>query len=157
MKSKFDTLLKKARLRYLMSEQNEQDAAAIAASLGGTPGAAAAADPLAAAAAGDQSALPDAAMPEPEEPESQNLESAEKELYKDAVDHLVHAIHDLVMGIKEDGVSLETIRSQYIEINDEDFRAVTSTDSNNVSVIVSSIDQLANKLQTPFQRDGTNV
>jgi hypothetical protein len=153
MKSKFDLILKNARLRYLVHEQNEQEAAAIAAQLGGQ--AAPAADPAAAA----QSALPDAAMPaEPQEPEEpQQMEDSDKALYKDAVDHLVEAVHDLIMKIKGDEVSIDTIRSQYIEINDSDFRAITGTDENNIAVIVQNIDQLANKMQSPFQRDAINL
>jgi hypothetical protein len=153
MKSKFDLILKNARLRYLVHEQNEQEAAAIAAQLGGQ--AAPAVDPAAAA----QSALPDAAMPaEPQEPEEpQQMEDSDKALYKDAVDHLVEAVHDLIMKIKGDEVSIDTIRSQYIEINDSDFRAVTGTDENNIAVIVQNIDQLANKMQAPFQRDAINL
>jgi len=153
MKSKFDLILKNARLRYLVHEQNEQEAAAIAAQLGGQP--APAADPAAAA----QSALPDAAMPEePQEPEEpQQMESSDKALYKDAVDHLVEAVHDLIMKIKGDEVSIDTVRSQYIEINDSDFRAITNTDENNIAVIVQNIDQLANKMQAPFQRDAINL
>jgi hypothetical protein len=154
MKSKFDLILKNARLRYLVHEQNEQEAAAIAAQLGGQP--AAGAPPPDAAA---QSALPDAAMPEePQEPEEpQQMESSDKALYKDAVDHLVEAVHDLIMKIKGDEVSVDTIRSQYIEINDGDFRAITNTDENNIAVIVQNIDQLANKMQAPFQRDAINL
>jgi len=153
MKSKFDLILKNARLRYLVHEQNEQEAAAIAAQLGGQ--AAPAVDPAAAA----QSALPDAAMPEePQEPEEpQQMEDSDKALYKDAVDHLVEAVHDLIMKIKGDEVSIDTIRSQYIEINDSDFRAITGTDENNIAVIVQNIDQLANKMQAPFQRDAINL
>lgn len=153
MKSKFDLILKNARLRYLVHEQNEQEAAAMAAQLGGQP--AAGAPPDAAA----QSALPDAAMPEePQEPEEpQQMESSDKALYKDAVDHLVEAVHDLIMKIKGDEVSVDTIRSQYIEINDGDFRAITNTDENNIAVIVQNIDQLANKMQSPFQRDAVNL
>lgn len=152
MKSKFDLILKNARLRYLVHEQNEQEAAAIAAQLGGQ--AAPAADPAAA-----QSALPDAAMPEePQEPEEpQQMDSSDKALYKDAVDHLVEAVHDLIMKIKGDEVSIDTVRSQYIEINDSDFRAITNTDENNIAVIVQNIDQLANKMQAPFQRDAVNL
>lgn len=152
MKSKFDLILKNARLRYLVHEQNEQEAAAMAAQLGGQ---AASAVPAAAA----QSALPDAAMPEePQEPEEpQQMESSDKALYKDAVDHLVEAVHDLIMKIKGDEVSIATVRSQYIEINDGDFRAITNTDENNIAVIVQNIDQLANKMQAPFQRDGINL
>jgi hypothetical protein len=153
MKSKFDLILKNARLRYLVHEQNEQEAAAIAAQLGGQ--AAPAVDPAAAA----QSALPDAAMPEePQEPEEpQQMEDSDKALYKDAVDHLVEAVHDLIMKIKGDEVSIDTVRSQYIEINDSDFRAITGTDENNIAVIVQNIDQLANKMQAPFQRDAINL
>lgn len=152
MKSKFDLILKNARLRYLVHEQNEQEAAAMAAQLGGQ---AAPAVPAAAA----QSALPDAAMPEePQEPEEpQQMESSDKALYKDAVDHLVEAVHDLIMKIKGDEVSIATVRSQYIEINDGDFRAITNTDENNIAVIVQNIDQLANKMQAPFQRDAINL
>lgn len=154
MKSKFDLILKNARLRYLVHEQNEQEAAAMAAQLGGQP--AAGVPPPDAAA---QSALPDAAMPEePQEPEEpQQMESSDKALYKDAVDHLVEAVHDLIMKIKGDEVSVDTIRSQYIEINDGDFRAITNTDENNIAVIVQNIDQLANKMQSPFQRDAVNL
>jgi len=153
MKSKFDLILKNARLRYLVHEQNEQEAAAIAAQLGGQ--AAPAVDPAAAA----QSALPDAAMPEePQEPEeAQQMKDTDKALYKDAVNHLVEAVHDLIMKIKGDEVSIATVRSQYIEINDSDFRAITGTDENNIAVIVQNIDQLANKMQSPFQRDAINL
>jgi len=153
MKSKFDSLLTAARRKYLVHEQNEQDAAAIAASLAGQQPAAPAAP-----APEQQSALPDAAMPEPEEPqEPEQMEPSDRALYKDAVDHLVEAVHDLIMKIKGDEVSLDTLRSQYIEIDDGDFRAVTNTDSSNVAVIVQNIDQLANKLQSPLKRDGINV
>lgn len=152
MKSKFDSLLKVARRKYLVHEQNEQDAAAIAASLAGQQPAA----PV--APAGQQSALPDAAMPEPEEPqEPEQMEPSDRALYKDAVNHLVEAVHDLIMKIKGDEVSLDTLRSQYLEIDDGDFRAVTNTDATNVAVIVQSLDQLANKLQAPLKRDGINV
>jgi len=148
MKSKFDLILKNARLRYLVHEQNEQEAAAIAAQLGGQ-----------AAPADAQSALPDAAMPEePQEPEeAQQMKDTDKALYKDAVNHLVEAVHDLIMKIKGDEVSIATVRSQYIEINDSDFRAITGTDENNIAVIVQNIDQLANKMQSPFQRDAINL
>lgn len=160
MNSKFDNILKSARRKYLVHEKNEQDAAMIAAQLGGQP---AATTPGAAASpqmqGTEQSALPDAAMPEePQEPEqSDQMDRSDRALYKDAVDHLVEAVHDLIMRIKGDEVSIETVRSQYIEIDDGDFRAITNTDANNIAVIVQNIDQLANKLQTPFQRDAVNL
>lgn len=160
MKSKFDSILKNARRKYLVHEQNEQDAAAIAAQLGGQPAAQPSPLDAAAIAAGaGQSALPDAAMPEePQEPKQpEPMERSDRALYKDAVDHLVEAVHDLIMKIKGDEVSLDTVRSQYIEIDDGDFRAITNTDANNIAVIVQNIDQLANKLQTPFQRDAVNL
>jgi len=89
--------------------------------------------------------------------EAQQMKDTDKALYKDAVNHLVEAVHDLIMKIKGDEVSIATVRSQYIEINDSDFRAITGTDENNIAVIVQNIDQLANKMQSPFQRDAINL